>query len=148
MKYLDLKDKIEAIQNISSHSKMSIQKQLFSKEVDFEMFEKHFWGKSKGSIRISAINAWTEIFTIIKGNYISYYTTHFIIPWLVYKDMKSSMDYLEDFERHHLYLIYVKSNNFSIIEIERIINNNLNELWISIRKYGVSMLHKFLLYTE
>ena len=112
MKYLDLKDKIEAIQNISSHSKMSIQKQLFSKEVDFEMFEKHFWGKSKGSIRISAINAWTEIFTIIKGNYISYYTTHFIIPWLVYKDMKSSMDYLEDFERHHLYLIYVKYENW------------------------------------
>lgn len=107
-KYLNLKDKMEAAKGISSSSKMLLNKQLFSKEVDFEMFEKHFWGKSKGSLKISAINAWTEIFTVIKGNFISYYSPSYIIPWAIYKEMKSSMDYLDEFERNHLYLIYVK----------------------------------------
>ena len=111
-KYLNLKEKVEAVQAISTSSSMQLNRQIFSKEVDYEMFEKHFWGKSKGSLKISAINAWTEIFTIIKGNFISYYTVNYLVPWVIYKDMKSSMDYLEENERHHLYLVYVKYENW------------------------------------
>ena len=43
-KYLSIIDKIEAIQKKPSNSKMNITKQVFSKEVDFEVFDKHFLG--------------------------------------------------------------------------------------------------------
>ena len=46
---------------------MSITNQMFSKEVDFEMFKTKFWNKNKGRLTISALRAWTEIYSVIKG---------------------------------------------------------------------------------
>ena len=56
---------IEQKQNFSDE--MKIEDQTFSKEVDFDMFKEKFFKKYSGSIRISAMNVWTEIISVIKG---------------------------------------------------------------------------------
>ena len=69
--------------------------------------------KNRGRIRISAVNAWTEIYSVIKGGMDSTYTFNYylrkdVISWTRYKKMKSSMEYLDDKEKHQLYMIYLK----------------------------------------
>lgn len=67
-----LQDVLQGKVQMYTTSKMTLQQQLFSKEVDFEMFEKHFWHKNKGGLKLSAINVWTEIFSVIKGGISSF----------------------------------------------------------------------------
>mmetsp|Transcript_42011 Transcript_42011/g.48677 ORF Transcript_42011/g.48677 Transcript_42011/m.48677 type:complete len:275 (+) Transcript_42011:1839-2663(+) len=93
---------------------IKIQDQLFAQEVDFEMFEKKFWGKNKGRLRISAMNVWTEIFSVIKGGLqtdwysFSRLGTSSVMSKKKYFRLKSSMDYLTPSEKNQVYWIYVK----------------------------------------
>ena len=97
---------------------MSIQDQRFSTEVDFEMFEKHFWNKNKGNLKLSAINVWTEIFSVIKGGInsirfgFSYYHYGICSKNMYMKNLKSSMDYISNNEKHRIYLLYIKYENW------------------------------------
>ena len=91
-----------------------IKDQAFAQEVDFEMFESKFYGKNKGRLSISAMNVWTEIFSVIKGGlqtdwygYIRRGATS-IMQKKKYFNIKSSMDYLSLKERNQIYWIYVK----------------------------------------
>jgi hypothetical protein len=111
---INLKEFLRDQQTYVSASKLSIESQMFSQEIDFEIFEKKFWGKNKGSLRISALNVWNEIYSVIKGgldaiiNAKRYYNMG-IVDKGTYTGMKSSMeDYITDRERHLVYLIYVK----------------------------------------
>jgi superfamily I DNA/RNA helicase len=94
--------------------KLSIEEQTFAQEVDFEMFEAKFWKKNKGRIKVSAMNVWTEIFSVIKGglqtdwwSYIRHGSCS-VVSKTRYLRMKSSMDYLDAKERLQIYWIYVK----------------------------------------
>jgi ATP-dependent exoDNAse (exonuclease V) beta subunit len=95
-------------------SVMKIQDQMFSQEVDFEIFEKKFWGKNKGRIKLSSMNVWTEIFSVIKGglqtDWWSYVRrgSYSIMSHANSMKLKSSMEYLSVKERYLLYWIYVK----------------------------------------
>ena len=101
-------------QNYYFGYQMKIEDQTFSQEVDFEMFEQKFWGKNRGRIKLSAMNVWTEIFSVIKGglqnNWYNFVRrgTYSIMSKSVYMKTKSSMDYLEDKERARIYWLYVK----------------------------------------
>ena len=95
-------------------TELQIQDQTFSQEVDFEMFESKFWGKNKGRIKLSAMNVWTEIFSVIKGGLQTDWWafvrrgSYSIISHSNYMRMESSMKYLSPRERNQLYWIYVK----------------------------------------
>jgi superfamily I DNA/RNA helicase len=93
---------------------MKILDQTFSQEVDFEMFQQRFWGKNKGRIKISAMNVWTEIFSVIKGGLQTDWWSfvrrgsYSIMSHSCYMRIKSSMPYLDNREKNQLYWIYVK----------------------------------------
>ncbi|CAI2362242.1 unnamed protein product [Moneuplotes crassus] len=85
---------------------MSIRNQMYSQEVDFEMFERKFWKKNLCGIKLSALNVWTEIFSVIKGGV---ECVHNIISWDSYCKMKSPMDdYIDETEKYRVYLMYLK----------------------------------------
>ena len=52
---------------------MTLKDQAFSTEVDYEVFATKFWPKNSGRIKLSALNVWTEIFSVIKGGVEQYY---------------------------------------------------------------------------
>jgi superfamily I DNA/RNA helicase len=94
--------------------KMKIEDQTFAQEVDYEMFEQKFWGKNKGRIKLSAMNVWTEIFSVIKGglqtDWFAYIRrgNYSVMSKRNYMKLKSSMDYLSDKERLQIYWLYIK----------------------------------------
>ena len=88
-----------------------IHSQMFRQEVDFEMFENKFWGKSKGSIKLSALNVWTEIYSVIKGGIgnISLYFSNGVLNYNEYLTSQSSMgDSISRSVKRQIYLIYMK----------------------------------------
>ena len=99
-------------------SKMSLQQQRFSTEVDFEMFEKQFWHKNKGNLKLSAINVWTEIISVIKGGInsirlgFSYYHYGICSKKVYMRNLKSSMDYINEYEKMRIYMLYVRYENW------------------------------------
>ena len=94
--------------------KLNIIDQTFAQEVDFEMFESKFWGKNKGKLKVSAMNVWTEIFSVIKGglqtDWYSYIKKGIgsVMSRTKYMKIKSSMDYLSMTERAQIYWLYIK----------------------------------------
>ena len=101
-----------------------IKDQAFAQEVDFEMFESKFWGKNKGRLSVSAMNVWTEIFSVIKGglqtdwfNYVRRGSSS-VMQKKKYFAIKSSMPYITPKEKNQIYWLYVKyeqwknENNF------------------------------------
>ena len=69
MQYIqNVEQYVQQQMEFSKRATMTIQNQLFSKEVNFEMFEKSFWGKNKGRIKLSAVNVWNEIHSVIKSS--------------------------------------------------------------------------------
>lgn len=103
-----------------SIGKFKIQDQTFAQEVDFEMFESKFWGKNKGRIKLSAMNVWTEIFSVIKGglqtDWFSYIRrgNSSIMSKAKYMKIKSSMDYLSNNEKVQVYYLYVKYEHWKM----------------------------------
>ena len=97
-----------------NRGKLTIMDQTFAQEVDFEMFESKFWGKNKGRLKVSAMNVWTEIFSVIKGglqtDWYSYIRrgTGSVMSKTKYMRIQSSMNYLSMKERAQIYWIYVK----------------------------------------
>ena len=91
---------------------MKVHSQMFSQEVDFEIFEAKFWGKNKGSLRLSALNVWTEIYSVIKGgidNISAYQSSNVdLTDWNTYRRMKSSMqESVTEEQKRKIYLIYL-----------------------------------------
>ncbi|CAI2383785.1 unnamed protein product [Moneuplotes crassus] len=121
-------------------SKLSINQQMFSREVDFEMFESRFYNKHKGSLKLSALKVWTEIYSVIKGGLnslmsIKYYQAD-ILEYREYCEIKSTIDNFESpEEKYKLYLIYLqyekwkaRNNLYDFMDVVRHIfyNSNLN----------------------
>jgi len=122
--------------------KMKIEDQTFSQEVDYEMFEAKFWGKNKGRIKVSAMNVWTEIFSVIKGglqtDWFNFFKngTNSIMSWKNYTKLKSSMPYLNDYERNKVYSMYVKyeqwkhqNNLYDFMDVVKHVFSNLQSHW-------------------
>ena len=109
-----MKEFLQNKERLVGSSKMQIETQMFSQEVDFEMFEKKFWGKNKGKLKLSALNIWTEIYSVIKGGISAIHNTKYnyyedIISWEAYKKMESPMeDSISLDEKHRIYLLYMK----------------------------------------
>ena len=89
-----------------------IKDQAFAQEVDFEMFESKFWGKNKGRLSVSAMNVWTEIFSVIKGglqtdwfNYVRRGSSS-VMQKKKYFAIKSSMPYITPKEKNQIYWLY------------------------------------------
>jgi hypothetical protein len=116
-------EEIETIHNMEQYlqnqkkftqaAKMTLETQMFSQEVDFEIFEKKFWGKNKGNLKLSAMNVWTEIYSVIKSsgctlNIMCNYYGSQILTQKMYMQLKSSMNYISDDEKQKIYLIYIR----------------------------------------
>jgi len=92
------------------NSKICLKDQAFSQEVDYDMFELKFWPKNKGNkLNLSALNIWTEIYSVIKGGTnFYYYRYHQVMPLNTYMTIKSSMSFLSNEEKIKVYYIYVR----------------------------------------
>lgn len=73
------------------------------------MFETKFWPKNKGNkLNLSALNVWTEIYSVIKGGCnFYYYRYHSVMPLQTYLTLKSSMNFIQNDEKIKVYYIYV-----------------------------------------